>query len=221
MRRPARLERIGALMPRDLMWAAMRKFAGTGLRFSVAEIMVLATASRAGGADTAPLKECTVAAYCDSLVKGGYLAPTQPPHPLAEHHRCMRGYIVQRDCGAHAPHLDRDGKPTRGDNPERQQMWNCVRKMKGDFNRRELMLEASIDECVISDDQAKFFCAQLERAGYLQAVGVKRRHVLTRYRFVRARDSGPRPPVIGKDLSVMDGNTGEIIAAAPAKGARS
>ena len=45
MRRTARLERAGALTPRDRMWAAMRGFGARGRPgarpFSVAEIMVL------------------------------------------------------------------------------------------------------------------------------------------------------------------------------------
>ena len=34
---------------------------------------------------------------------------------------------------------------------------------------------------------------------------------LERVRFVRARDTGPRAPIVTRDKSVMDGNTGDIV----------
>jgi hypothetical protein len=208
-RKPARLERHGAMTPRDLIWAAIRLIGPENV-FSVAEIMVLATASRAGGADTKPLCEATVAEYCSALDKGGFIAPMHPPHPGARTYRCLRTYQLMNDCGVNAPRLDANGKVIHD---ARQQMWNTMRMVKGEFTRTDLMHTASTKECVVGEEAAKFFCAHLERAGYLVPTGSKKQHVFTRYRFVKARDTGPRPPVIANDKSVMDGNTGTVMCA--------
>lgn len=192
-------------MPMDLIWAAIREIGNEGA-FSLAEIMVLSTASRAGGADTTPLLEATVAAYCAALEKGGFIAATTSPHPLAARHRCLRCYQLIRDVGVEAPHVGADGKPT-ADNAARTQLWRAMRMHKGEFTRADLAAVCPD----ATDEQAKFLCAQLERAGYLRASG-KKRHVFNRYTMMR--DSGPRPPIIGRDLSMIDGNTGEVMVVA-------
>ena len=109
MRRPARLERAGALTARDRMWAAMRAIAQTGNGFSIAEIMVVSTASRAGGADTTPLLESTVAAYCAALEKGGFLEELTGKQTPPAQHRCLRLYRLIRDIGVEAPCVGKDG----------------------------------------------------------------------------------------------------------------
>ena len=75
MRRPATLERAGALTPRDRIWAAIRAF-GTagGIWFSVAEIMVLSE-QRAD----------TVLSYLTGLIEKALgkkaVIDRQPPQP--------------------------------------------------------------------------------------------------------------------------------------------
>lgn len=207
-RKPARLERHGAMTNRDLMWHAIRLLHASGSAFSVAEIMVLATHWRAPeGATVAPLDEATVATYLDSLEKGDYLVRVHS----ASSYRCMRAYQMNRDVGVHAPHLDKNGKPT-SDNPARDQMWRAMKTMKASFDWRELAQAASTEACVVSDHEAKFYCAQLERAGYLTVDVRGKRHAFNRYRFVRARNTGPRAPIVGRDLTVMDGNIGVVMA---------
>ncbi len=204
MRRPALLERAGALTSRDRMWAAIRRF-GTHhtMQFSVAEIMVMSAQ-----------REDTVSVYLSGLAKAGFLNDETADCERLRMGRALRVYQLVRDNGVNAPHVDKDGKRT-SDNPGRDQMWRAIRILKNDFDRRDLAAAASTEACAVSEEQAKFFCAHLERAGYLHAT-LKRahKHVLTRYRFLASRNTGPRAPVIGRDLSVMDGNTGKIMAEA-------
>lgn len=212
MRRPARLERAGALTPRDRIWAAIRGCADLVSRFSVADIMVM-SAERNSSSDLVTLREDSVATYLTGLHKAGYLGAAYPTgNEIPPKLRCLRSYQLIRDVGVEAPAVGADGRPTR-DGRDRQQMWTVARKYKGAFDRRMLAHDASVEGLVISDEQAKFFCRHLERAGYLQA-GAKKPRVFTRYHFVRSRDSGPRAPVIGRDLSVLDGNSGTLMCEA-------
>ena len=202
MRRPARLERAGALTPRDRIWAAIRGFgAHGGIWFSVAEIMVL-SGQRAD----------TVCPYLEGLEKAGYIADAMELRtlPLLKR-RELRRYRLVRDVGVEAPRVDRDGKPTL-ENVAQQQMWNAMRVMKGDFDRHDLL------QCCphqIAPRSAKAYLMFLARAGYLHTVSAGKGQgaggVLSRYRFIRARNTGPRPPLVTRDKNVMDGNTGEIV----------
>lgn len=209
-RRPAHLERHAGQTTHDLVWLAIRAIAGSGRPFSVAEIMVLATAHGARDADRAPLHEATTSDRLKGLQLAGYLRPVDPPtDALAGKLRCMRRYELVRDVGPIAPVVDKHGKPIP-ENQQRAQMWRTVKVIKV-FDWRELAYAASTENCVVTADQAKYFVAALERGGYVRVEkrgggGQFRRHC-----FIEAHDSGPRPPVIGADQSVMDGNTGAVM----------
>ncbi|MDP1674087.1 MAG: hypothetical protein Q8L65_13385, partial [Burkholderiales bacterium] len=83
MRRPARLERAGAMTPRDRMWAAIRDF-GKGNTFSVAEIMLLSE-QRAD----------TVLPYITGLTKAGFLLEAEK-RPTNRPRREFRWFYLER-----------------------------------------------------------------------------------------------------------------------------
>lgn len=208
MRKPARLERAGALTPRDRMWAVIRTF-GMGNEFSVAEIVVLS------GQDTG-----TVMPYLTGLCAGGYVAPEQHPkeRPIFAPRRECRRFMLILDIGVEAPRVTRDGKPvTQGTG--REQMWTVVRKFKGGFDWRDIVLACPVNP---TGAEAKYYLKYLALAGYLRiavrgratgrsAGGSGGTGAATQYEFIRARDTGPRAPIVSRDRSVMDANTGKIM----------
>lgn len=211
MRKPARLERLGALTPRDRIWAAVRCF-GPGVPFSVAEIMLL-SGERSG----APLdfedgqRADTAIEYLRGLCRAGILA-AEPERKVCRPLRELRCYRLVRDLGVDAPRVDRNGKPvTQGIG--RDQMWRSARVLK-EFDYRELAAAASTEQHVVSLQEAQTYYRFLKAGGYLRVAvpGVKGPDGKPeRVRFLRARDTGPRAPIVTRDKSVMDGNTGEIV----------
>ena len=195
MRRPARLERAGALTPRDRIWAAIRAF-GTGDPFSVAEVMVLSE-QRAD----------TTLSYLRGLTAAGYLT-AGAPRPLMQRREFSRFKLV-RDIGVEAPRVDADGKTiTQGIG--REQLWRAMRILKT-FDCVALAAAASTQAHQVAVQEAKSYVKFLARAGYLQLVEKSAGPIAARYRFVRARDTGPRAPLVARDKSVMDGNTGDVV----------
>ncbi len=199
MRRPARLERAGALTPRDRIWAAMRGF-GVNNAFSIAEIMLLS-----GQSDN------TAFPYVKGLALAGYLVQ-DAPRPLDRPRRELQWYRLVRDIGAEAPRVDAGGQAvTQGRG--RDQMWRAMKATR-EFDYRALALAASTEQHVVSVREAKAYCLSLKAAGYLQVVTPATRGAHPtpeRLRFVRTRDTGPRAPLITRERQVMDTNTGAIV----------
>jgi hypothetical protein len=215
MRRPARLERAGALTPRDRMWAAMRELRPVRPDFSVAEIMVLSTASRAGKADTTPLEQQTVMPYIEGLCKAE--PPFVVPVPTARSlPACMRRFQLVRDVGVEAPRVDRDGSPTT-EGIGQQQMWRAIRITLRDeeFDKHKLCAAASIEAHVVPASEARYYLRHLQAAGYVRLTQPCKKASkgkiaqAAKYQFVRSRDTGPRAPLITRDKTVIDGNTGQ------------
>ena len=198
MRRPARLERAGAMTPRDRIWAAIRCFGVTD-HFSVAEVMVLSEQ-----------RVDTVLSYMNSLVKAGYLTTTLlQRRPACGPRREFRRFALHRDVGVEAPRVDANGKTvTQG--VGREQLWRAIRVLKS-FSCRELAAAASTEAHVVSSEEAKTYVKFLKRAGYLSVQCVGRGRFAQVYRFVRSRDTGPRAPLVTRDKSVVDGNTGAVV----------
>lgn len=199
MRRPARIERAGALTPRDRIWAAIRDF-GLGHLFSVAEIMLLSE-QRAD----------TVLPYLGGLSKAGYVKAANK-RPVNRPRREFQWFSLERDVGVEAPRVDANGKPvTQGLGG--QQMWNAMRAMKGEFGARELALAASTEAHTVQLATAKRYARALGYAGYLAVVHVSTggRHEQQLYRFIKTRNTGPRAPMITAERQVIDGNTGQVM----------
>lgn len=211
MRRPARLERAGALTPRDRIWAAIRRF-GVGAPFSVAEIMLLS-----GERADAPLdfangqRADTTLEYLRGLSRAGVLADGGARlvnRPVRE----LQWFRLVKDIGVDAPRVDRNGKPvTQG--AGRDQMWRSARVLK-EFDYRDLAAAASTEAHPVSIEEAQTYIRFLKLGGYVRvarAATYGHHGAAERLHFIKARDTGPRAPIVTRDKSVMDGNTGEIV----------
>lgn len=205
MRRPARLERAGALTPRDRMWSAIRALSSRpGLAFSALEVQFIANLKASAEAqvhvDSVVLYLTGLASATPPIVKrvGG----DEPGRKRSE----LQLYFLDRDLGVEAPRVTKDGKPvTQGLGVEL--MWNAMKALR-EFDCRELLAAvaegAERQGVAVSEASLRTYCHYLCRAGYL----VRDRR---RYRFVRLMNSGPRAPLVCKDKSVMDANTGKTV----------
>lgn len=203
-RRPAHLERAGALTPRDRIWAAIRALCQ--IRPGVAHVQF-------SGAEVSMLSEIhvdTVMTYISGLIKAGFVSVALEGRPAAK--RPRREFFLlnlARDVGVEAPRVNKDGKPVTA-GLANGQMWLTLRVLK-DFNADELALAASTPEQPISIEAAVAYVAALKRGRYLAVTALSKPGTKARFRFIRARNTGPRAPLIQRDRSVMDANTGEVV----------
>jgi len=198
MRRPARIERAGALTPRDRIWAAIRCF-GKDDTFSIAEIMVLSEQ-----------RDDTALTYVNGLVKAGYLTTTLlQRRPTCRPRREFRRFALARDVGVDAPRVTGEGEPVE-QGSGREQMWRAMKVLK-DFDCRELAAAASTEPHPVSVEEVKTYARYLARAGYLQITLRGGSHRARRYRFIRSRNTGPRAPIVTRQKQVLDANTGDIV----------
>jgi len=158
MRRPARLERAGALTPRDRIWAAIRCFGqvgkGIARAFSVMEVMALSGQ-----------RDDTALSYLRALEKAGYVAACGEAPPALRRRREFRSFRLVRDCGVDAPRVKADGSPAE-ENAGREQMWRAAKILK-EFDYRELAAAASTEKHPVSSDEAQTYCRFLKVGGYL------------------------------------------------------
>ena len=207
-RRPARLERAGALTPRDRVWSAIRSLAGERCHgtFCVAEVHFLVNLKGE------PIHADTI----DSYLRG--LAAAQPPYieKLAEQNRYegrrrseLHLHLLIRDVGVDAPRVTKDGRPvTQGAGNEL--MWTAMKALH-EFDHAELAAAAAAGAVKVSDETAKTYCTWLARAGYLALAAPSNGPHKARYRFNRAKNTGPRAPLVTKQKEVIDGNTGVVV----------
>ena len=199
-RRPARLERSGAFTPRDRIWAAIRAFRhthATSALFSPVEVMSLTG-----------MHVDTVLSYMQGLTAAGYLQLAEAKRPELKPRREFAQYRLARDCGVDAPRVTAEGKPvTAGQG--REAMWQSLRVLR-DFNADELASAASVSGRMVSSEEAVNYVYHLKKAGYLAETAPARPGTKARFRFLKSRNTGPRAPIVGRDKSVMDANTGEV-----------
>jgi len=200
MRRPARLERAGALTPRDRVWAAIRCF-GKDHVFSVAEIMLLSGQ-----------RDDTALTYLRGLEKAGFVKALGCETSALRRRREMRRFHLVRDVGVDAPRVTGEGEPVE-QGSGRNQMWQAVKVLK-EFDYRALAAAASTEKHPVSPEEAQTYCRHLKLAGYLvvarpAAFGTKGR--AERLRFIRSRNTGPRAPIVTRLKEVQDANTGAIV----------
>lgn len=202
-RKPAHLERAGALTPRDRMWAAIRALGAGGEQFSGAEVAVLASTH-------GEIRVDTVMSYVDALTLAGNITVASRSRvPSKRPRREFFLLALARDEGVEAPRVNKQGKPvTTGLNNE--QMWLTLRVLK-EFNADELALAASTEARAISARTAESYVTALHRGGYLALTTPANGRSKARYRFLKSRNTGPRAPLIQSDKSVMDANTGEVV----------
>lgn len=204
-RKPAHLEQAGPVPTgRRAIWAAIRAHADGFTRSALVRVT--------------GIHRDTVGTYLRGLEAAGYIgrpADLNPPSiPAAPVWRLVK------DVGVEAPRVTRDGRPvTQG--LAREQMWRTMRMLKGDWSWRDLAIAASTEAQPVSETDARDYCANLAKAGYLVIVargkgvgsglGKGGTGLPTRYRFVPARYSGPRPPMIQRLSTVFDPNLGTVV----------
>jgi len=144
------------------------------------------------------VKMTRVLRYLGGLTAAGYLEVYDEQWPGRDPSRYWR---LVRDCGVEAPRVRADGTPER-EGEAAEQMWRTMKILQR-FTCRDLMVHASTEECLISEDTAVEYCRYLCHAGYLARVarGGNRR---TRYQFVPGANTGPQPPQVQKIRQVWD-----------------
>lgn len=195
-RQPAHMMRSdGKPRGRPAIWVSIR----TLKRFTLAEIWHHCKEEKA-----------TIRTYLHALERGGYLTrdgftPTRKNSAVAPI------YILVRDTGVEAPRVRRDGKPcTQG--RARENMWWTMRRRTGAFSYKDLAIEASTDDVLISQADARDYIKHLHKAGYLAVVcpALTGQKIAT-YRFVRTMNTGPRAPMIQRLQTVFDPNSGQVM----------
>lgn len=206
-RKPARLERAGALTPRDRMWAAIRALNGptmTASLFSPAEI-ALHSAQHID----------TVLSYLQGLAAAGYIAQHEADRPHGRPLRVFFQYHLVRDTGVDAPRVTVEGKPVTA-GLVNEQLWLAMRALRGEFDCLALAQAVRDAGGQVSIQTVKTYVTFLARAGYLGIFAASRPGTQARYRFNRARNTGPRAPLITRLREVIDANTGAVVW--PARG---
>lgn len=136
--------------------------------------------------------------YAVCLEAAGYLERIRGASPIR--------WRLVKDTGVDAPRVRPDGSAI-GPHP-REQMWRTMRII-GEFSVRELAISASTESVPVTVAAATQYIRRLERAGIVRRVLVDRSG--DRYRLLKSRYTGPRPPVVRRDGTILDLNTGEIL----------
>jgi hypothetical protein len=187
---------------RPVIWRAIRKLAKTGPD-AVAGFTLTEISKQCG--DEMPWG--TIETYVKSLVAAGILSRTRAGKP-----GIPAIYFLDRDPGAEAPRLRRDGSPvTMGSAQE--SIWRTIRMQRGVFASADIALTANTDEYPVAELAVVDYLKYMLHAGYVAvarpAARGKRGKAL--YRFVRARDPGPLAPQIQRVKAVFDPNTGTVV----------
>lgn len=197
-RKPARLELVGGKGPRQRIWDAIRTKRGEEWNnYAIA---------RAADAD-----DETAYTYVRSLKLAGYVVETRRERISGAAARIW--YRMERDCGAEAPRLKRDGSPvTQG--LAQEQMWRTLRLLNGDTNARELAAHASSPNVPVSPAAAGDYLRNLRDAGYVKVTAEAKlngRRGTTQERYCLAINTGPRPPMICRADCLYDPNLGKVV----------
>lgn len=171
------------LTNRERMWAAMRE----AREFTIYELCLNTAMPRGRARD-----------YIVGLVRAGILGVIP-----GKRRGNFDVYHLERDMGVNAPRVRRDGSfvPESG----RTRMWKAMMVL-GCFSVRELVAAASLEDAPVSHEEAEYYCRWLYQGGYLQRVS------MNVYRFVPARNSGPKAPQILRVKQLYDPNTDKVVA---------
>lgn len=179
---------------RQVMWEAMRKLR----RFRLTDIE-----------DQTRITEATVDTYVKGLTAAGYLQRIDAPEPPADTRYAPHWWELVKDIGVEAPRVTQAGKPvTQGRG--REQMWRTMRII-GEFNWRELAVQASTEAHPVKENEAKDYVHHLHKAGYLACVKAGGPGRAARYRMFPSRYTGPQPPMVQRIKQVFDPNIGQVV----------
>lgn len=190
-RKSVTLEMVGGKSPRQRIWEKvrqLRRFTARQLRGELPGVITMATVRSA--------LQCWQA--------GGFLAGKDESRSGAP----GEIYELVKDTGIEAPRVRKDGSAvTQGQGNEA--LWGAMEAL-GSFNARVLSSMAGVPLST-----TKTYCAYLHKAGYLvverEGKGQGKGGVLTTYRLLRSRITGPRPPMITRLKSVYDPNTNKLV----------
>jgi len=178
---------------RDVIWSAIRKLR-TG--FSIMDIE-----------RTTRINESTIRTYVQGLTKAGYLERLNAEPVGGRYPRAAWNLI--RDVGIDAPRVTRTGKAV-SQGLGRENMWRTMRILNS-FTVVELCATASTDTVTVDIMDAQHYCKYLQRAGYLRVVTPGHSGKRRRYALLKARYSGPKPPMIQRVHQVFDPNLGAVV----------
>lgn len=191
-RRPINLEMKGLKDNRQRVWEVLRAerdgITGTEI------------------AERAEVEISTVRLYLRSLQRAGYIEPVVQAG-LFE----VRPWRLIKDCGAEAPALTRDGKPsTRG--RVNEAMWRSLRIL-GEVSAEELAQQASV-AAPASFWTAHNYLRWLHWAGYVvisvpSTIG--RKGSRPRYSLIPGKYTGPKPPMVQRNGQLYDPNLGAVV----------
>jgi hypothetical protein len=134
----------------------------------------------------------------------GYLACEGSARRFAE-----RTFVLVRDVGVEAPRVRRDGtEVTQG--RAREQMWRTM-KIVGEFSVKDLAVHASTEAVPVDAEDAKSYVHYLHLAGYLRQVQPGVPGQPARYRFIKARNTGPKAPMVQRVRQVWDPNVKQLV----------
>ena len=203
-RKPVQVEMAGGKTQRQRMWEAIRALHKAGKTITQDDVIRLARIHYDGTANT----------YFRCLVKAGIISrhegETLPGRGAV---KAKAVYILEKDLGCEAPRVNKQGEfVTQGSGTE--SMWRTMRII-GQFTPAQLAVMASTEEVKVNESTAKVYCATLARAGYLkverQGKGTGKGGIPTLYRFLPAKYTGPRAPMIQSVKTVYDPNTHQVV----------
>lgn len=180
----------GALTDREKLWLAMRELRTFSLRDLYLETKIDRRTGKARD-------------YLVGLLRAGILEEIS--HVPGG--QCT--YRLVKDCGVNAPRVRKNGVllPDSG----RTRMWRAM-PILGMFTVRELVNAASLEDATIAYGEAQAYCQWLARGGYLHRTGTDT------YRFIAARNTGPKAPQILRVKQLYDPNVDKIVTALPPEG---
>lgn len=174
----------GALTDRERLWSAMRELK----TFTVQELCLKSKVDR---------RTTKARDYLTGLVRAGILDVTHyGPGKFST-------YTLVRDCGVNAPRVRKNGVLLHDSG--RTRMWRAMQILSV-FSVRELAAAASLADAPIAYEEAKTYCHWLARGGYIIKVDA------TTYRFIPARNTGPKAPQILRVKQLYDPNTDTVVA---------
>jgi len=190
---------------RQVVWQAIRKLR----TFTVADLE-----------HETRISEKTIRTYVRGLERADYLKKIGKQE-RAEHviyvstNFVASIYRLEKDVGIEAPRVTRGGQEvTQG--RAREQMWRTMRVLR-DFNFRDLAVQASIEEVMVDEENARNYIVHLHRAGYLHITQPSRpghkpgTGTPARYRLIPSKYSGPHAPQIQRVKQVFDPNVGRVV----------
>jgi len=164
--------------------------------------------------DKTRIKETTIRTYLEGLEKAGFIKKTgeRKAGPYPKSFKAVV-WTLSKDVGADAPRVTRKGQiVTQG--TAQQNMWRTM-KITGEFNYIELASLSGTEEHPIKPSSARDYIKHLYKVGYLhmsqKEIKGNRTTTPARYRFVKARNTGGKAPMVQRIKQVFDPNLGEVV----------